>query len=340
MIYNKKTITVLREILTTRRSTQRLPIWFMRQAGRYLPEYQKVMAHVQDFLEACYTPEIVEEVTLQPIQRFDLDAAIIFSDIMTVPDALGFEVVFKRGYGPQINAKTRREVTLEWSLEKVSPVLESIKRVRKSLSPNKSLIGFAGSPWTVATYILEQEKKITDIFALHRSGDNSVAKLIDEIVSFTTVYLKKQVEYGVDILQLFDSNASGLPVDLFETFIVEPTQRIVKELRKHHPSIPIIGFPKGAGVLYTHYALTTGISAVSVDYSIPSQWIKNNISGVVQGNLDPFLLAYDVEGALKCAGEIIADLRDKPLIFNLGHGIIPPTPVDNVYRLVDFVRSF
>ncbi|WP_346017240.1 uroporphyrinogen decarboxylase [Anaplasma phagocytophilum] len=331
---------MLREILTTKRSIQRLPIWFMRQAGRYLPEYQKVMSDVQDFLEACYTPEIVEVVTLQPIQRFDLDAAIIFSDIMTVPDALGFGVTFKRGYGPQINKNTRREVTLDWSLKKVSPVLESIKRVRKSLPPNKSLIGFAGSPWTVATYILGQERKITDIFALHRSGDNSVAKLIDEIVSFTTVYLEKQIEYGADVLQLFDSNSAGLPVDLFETFVVEPTRKIVKELKKQYPSIPIIGFPKGAGVLYPHYAITTGVSAVSVDYSIPSQWIKNNISGVIQGNLDPFLLAYDVEGALKCAAEIITNLRDKPLIFNLGHGIIPSTPADNVHRLVDFVRSF
>ncbi|MDD9361900.1 MAG: uroporphyrinogen decarboxylase family protein, partial [Anaplasma sp.] len=151
------------------------------------------MSDVQDFLEACYTPEIVEVVTLQPIQRFDLDAAIIFSDIMTVPDALGFGVTFKRGYGPQINKNTRREVTLDWSLKKVSPVLESINRVRKSLPPNKSLIGFAGSPWTVAAYILGQERTITDIFALHRSGDNSVAKLIDEIVSFTTVYLEKQI---------------------------------------------------------------------------------------------------------------------------------------------------
>ena len=341
MMFNQKeSISVIRKTLVEQKKQNTVPIWFMRQAGRYLPEYQEVMKNKSDFLEVCYNPELVETLTLQPVSRFDLDAAIIFSDIMVVPDALGFKVKFIRGVGPKILNSTVRDVHISDFLEKVSPVLESIKRVRSVLPKSKSLIGFAGAPWTIATYILGKSKKITDLIELHRSGKGNLPELIKLITTFTITYLEKQIESGADILQIFDSNAAGIPVDLFHEFIITPTREIVSALKSKHPSVPIIGFPKGAGPLYIEYSKMTAVDAASIDYTVPIEWISHNISGVVQGNLDPYLLAYDIDAALKESYAILRSLADKPLIFNLGHGVLPATPVENVANLVDFVRNF
>ncbi|MFV9838430.1 MAG: uroporphyrinogen decarboxylase [Aaplasma endosymbiont of Hyalomma asiaticum] len=340
MFNQKENISVILKTLVEQKKQDTVPIWFMRQAGRYLPEYQEVMKDKNDFLEVCYSPELVEELTLQPINRFNLDAAIIFSDIMVIPDALGFKVEFIRGVGPKIsNCEIKDARTVDF-LEKLNPVFESIKRVRNVLPRSKSLIGFAGAPWTTATYILGKSKKITDLIVSHRSGKRNVSELIQLITEFTITYLDKQIESGADILQIFDSNASGLPVDMFREFIIAPTKKIVSELKKKHPLVPIIGFPKGAGSLYIEYSMATSVDATSADYSVPIEWISNNICGVVQGNLDPYLLAYDIDSALKDASVIMRSCANKPFIFNLGHGVLPITPVENVANLVDFVRNF
>ncbi|MDB1135483.1 uroporphyrinogen decarboxylase [Candidatus Anaplasma sp. TIGMIC] len=339
MFDSKEHTNRLRASFQTTKNTQGIPIWYMRQAGRYLPEYQKAMHGRENFLSACYTKDLVTEVTLQPIERFDIDAAIIFSDIMVVPDVLGFDVQFYRGHGPKINIETRQIRCVEESLNLTIPVLESIRQVRSILHESKALIGFAGSPWTVATYILGHEKNTTELIRRHRSGDTSISNLIEEITNFTALYLRKQIEYGADVIQLFDSNAGGLPFDLFKSFVINPTQKIVAEIQSSFPDIPIIGFPKGAGVMYKDYSSHSGVQATCVDYSIPPYWIKDNISCAIQGNLDPSLLAYDIDTAISKASEIVSVLKNKPLIFNLGHGIIPSTPPDNVKRLTDHVRS-
>ena len=339
MMFNQKeNISVIRKTLIERKKQKKTPIWFMRQAGRYLPEYQKLMEGRKNFLEVCYSPNLVEKLTLQPIDRYDLDAAIIFSDIMVVPDAMGFEVEFIRGKGPKILNSSISYSCKETFLEKVNPVLEGIRKVRKVLPNSKALIGFAGAPWTMATYILGKDKKITDLVDLHRSGSNTVHNLIESITEFTLVYLEKQIENGADILQIFDSNASGLPVDLFHEFVIQPTKKIVSSLKERHPLIPIIGFPKGAGTLYIDYSKNTSVDATSIDYTVSPEWIEKNISGVIQGNLDPFLLAYNIDSAIKNASVIMETFSDKPLIFNLGHGVLPSTPVENVANLVDFIR--
>ncbi|MGN7678417.1 MAG: uroporphyrinogen decarboxylase [Anaplasma sp.] len=340
MFSSKEQAKVLKRTLQERKFQGRIPVWFMRQAGRYLPEYHKVMGGIEDFLQACYTPEIVEEVTLQPVMRFDVDAAIMFSDIMVVLDALGYGMDFKRGYEPKVLGRHSKN-SLNDAISKLSPVFEGIKRIRKSLPEEKTLIGFAGSPWTVATYIFGSRKGFFDMRKneLLSTEIPSLRETIDEIAELTSLYLVKQVESGVDVLQLFDSNVSVLPVRLFEEFVIRPTKEIVSSIRSKYPDVPIIGFPKGAGVMYKRYSEETGVSAVSIDYSIPVQWIVENIGCPVQGNLDPFLLAYNLEKSNESARKIVKKLRDKPLVFNLGHGMLPETPVENVESLIRAVRE-
>ncbi|MCU7611191.1 uroporphyrinogen decarboxylase [Anaplasma capra] len=344
MFNSKKQSRVLERVLTQKKRQEKIPIWFMRQAGRYLPEYHKSMNGFHDFLEACYTPDIVEEITLQPIKRFDIDAAIIFSDIMVVPHALGYEIDFIRGSGPKVGGIFHQNSTDE-AIKNLQPIFSGISRVRKSLSIDKTLIGFAGSPWTLATYILGKENNFfkirksryyTDSNSTH---EDEITQLINLLTDFTSHYLIKQIESGVDVIQLFDSSASVLPVELFEEFVILPTKRIVDSIHSKYPGFPIIGFPKGAGVMYKRYSDETGVSATSVDYSIPLTWISSNISGVVQGNLDPFLLAYNKELSKDHSLKIVKELGNKPLIFNLGHGILPETPIQNVEDLINSIRK-
>ncbi|MGN7661241.1 MAG: uroporphyrinogen decarboxylase [Anaplasma sp.] len=340
MFSSKEEARVLEKTLQERKPQGRIPVWFMRQAGRYLPEYHKVMGGVENFLQACYTPEIMEEVTLQPIRRFDVDAAIMFSDIMVVPDALGYGVDFKRGYGPKVTGSLSTN-SMDGAVLRLSPIFEGIKRVRKSLPGDKTLIGFAGSPWTVATYVFGGEKNFFNM----RKGELldietlPIRRVMEEITQLTSLYLVKQVESGVDVLQLFDSNVFVLPVRLFEEFVIGPTKEIISYVHSKYPYTPITGFPKGSGVMYKRYSEETGVSAVSVDYSVPIAWIKENLNCPIQGNLDPFLLAYSRDRSDESAREIVRELRDKPLVFNLGHGILPETPLENVESLIRTVRE-
>ncbi|GAT76780.1 uroporphyrinogen decarboxylase [Ehrlichia ruminantium] len=320
-----------------------IPIWFMRQAGRYLPEYQKIAKNAPSFLEMCYNPEIVKEITLQPIERFNLDAAIIFSDILVIPDALGCKVTFTKDKGPELKEISSYQeinnISNSEILSHLSNVFQSIKEVRQCLHKDKALIGFAGGPWTVATYMIGRDKNFSKIKEMCYIKNRNLEKIIDKITEVTISYLIKQIESGVNVLQIFDSNAGVLSCEEFERWIINPTKEIISSVRKTYPDFPFIGFPKGAGVLYKKFTQETNVSVTSVDYSVPMSWAKENIPSIIQGNIDPYLLAYDKEGAISQAKKIINTMKEEPLIFNLGHGIIPSTPVENVQALVEFVKS-
>jgi uroporphyrinogen decarboxylase len=323
------------------------PIWLMRQAGRYLPEYLALRAKAPDFLSFCLTPELAAEATLQPIRRFGFDAAIVFSDILVVPHALGQRVAFREGEGPVLDAlrddRDVRKLELGCVAERTAPVRETLRQVRAVLPPDVALIGFAGAPWTVATYMVEGGTS-RDFVRTKRwafADPTSFAGLLDCLVSATTSYLFGQVEAGADAVQLFDSWAGVLPESEFRRLVIEPTARIVRAVKARHPTVPIIGFPRGAGVLYEAYAGDTGVDAVSVDSTVPRAWAREHLQArhAVQGNLDPVLLLAGGSVMATAARAIVATLRDGPFVFNLGHGILPETPPETVAALVEVVRG-
>ncbi|MBD0391956.1 uroporphyrinogen decarboxylase [Wolbachia endosymbiont of Pentalonia nigronervosa] len=336
---NKKTL--ITDIITKGNSGKKVPIWLMRQAGRSLPEYRKAVEGISNFIEMCYNTELITELTLQPIKRFDFDAAIIFSDILIIADVLGCDVNFIRGVGPRI-VPIRSSVELKDLLDiekKLLPILASLKRVKTQLPKEKSLIGFAGGAWTVASYIIEGGSSKS--FSKVRSFDSAeLRNIIKKITEATIIYLIKQIEAGADVVQLFDSNAGVLSEDLFREYVINPTERIVSAIQDKFPNFPIIGFPRGAGSLYKDYCEQTGVSAVSIDYDVSVEWAKMNLKIPIQGNLNPSLLAYNKEQALKEAKHILDCFRDLPFIFNLGHGVLPDTPIENISALVELVRNY
>jgi uroporphyrinogen decarboxylase len=323
------------------------PIWLMRQAGRYLAEYRAVREKAGGFLDLCYTSELAAEVTLQPIRRYGFDAAILFSDILVVPDALGQRVSFREGEGPSLEPiTTERELSRLDSHntgEKFSKVFETVARLHNSLPRETALIGFCGAPWTVATYMVAGEGSSDQAAArLWAYRDRTgFAKLIDILVETSIDYLDGQVRAGADALQIFDSWASNLPEDEFDTWVVAPTQRIVRELKARHPEVPIIGFPRGAGENAKRYVETTQVDGIGCDTAEPLSAMRAlGESGVaVQGNLDPLLLVAGGESMERRVKEILGAMRGLPFIFNLGHGIVPQTPPENVKRLVALVRG-
>ncbi len=333
-------VKVIREKTKNRKKS----IWLMRQAGRYLPEYHDVVKKSNNFIDLCYTPELVIELTLQPIKRFDLDAAIIFSDILVIADALGYNVEFIKGVGPKIASMVDDShlKTVEETLRKLSPIAEAIKQVRKLLHQEKALIGFAGGPWTVASYIIEggSSKQLSQIKRMCYTKKHDFEFLMRRLINITIAHLIEQIKSGVDVIQIFESNAGLLTEELFETWVIEPTKEIVSSIRSRYPEFPIIGFPRNAGLFYKKYALQTNVSAISVDYSMPIEWVKNNLELPIQGNLDPYLLAYDKEKAIMQAKRIVDCFVDRPFIFNLGHGVLPDTPTENVSELVKFVTNY
>ena len=323
------------------------PIWLMRQAGRYLPEYRALRAKAPDFLSFCLTPELAAEATLQPIRRFAFDAAIVFADILVVPHALGQRVEFREGEGPVLAAirdeRDIRKFEPGRVAERSAPVRETLRQVRAALEPDIALIGFAGAPWTVATYMVEGGTS-RDFARTKRwayADTSSFAGLIDCLVSATTSYLLSQIEAGADAIQLFDSWAGVLPEGEFQRWVIEPTARIVRALKARHPTVPIIGFPRGAGVLYEAYARDTGVDAVSLDSVVPLAWAREHVQThhAVQGNLDPVLLMTGGPAMTTAARAIVAALRGGPFVFNLGHGILPETPPEHVTALVEAVRG-
>ena len=316
------------------------PIWLMRQAGRYLPEYRTLRERIPYFLVFCMTPELAAEATLQPIRRFGLDAAILFADILVVPHALGQQVSFTEGEGPAL-APLGKLQPAEVA-RRVAPVWDTVRRVKGELAKEVALIGFAGSPWTVATYMVEggTSRDFNNVRYFAFNKPEGFQLLIDIVVEATITYLKGQIEAGADAVQLFDSWAGVLPEAEFRRWVIEPTRRITEALKKAHPTVPIIGFPRGAGVLYEAYRRESGVDAVSLDQTVPLAWARDRLQSVgpVQGNLDPVLLVVGGEPMEAAVRDIRAQLGHGPFVFNLGHGILPQTPPENVAELVALVR--
>jgi uroporphyrinogen decarboxylase len=322
------------------------PVWLMRQAGRYLPEYRALRAQAGDFLKFCYTPELAAEATLQPIRRFGFDAAILFADILLVPDALGQGVRFIEGDGPRLDAIRSHEDLVRLNERATRPkfarVFETVARVRQGLPRETALIGFCGAPWTVATYMVGGQGSADQIEArlwAYRDAQG-FQRLINLLENVSVDYLSGQIEAGADVVQIFDSWAGSLPDEQFRRWVIEPTRRMVARLRERHPAVPIIGFPRGAGVRARLYAAETGVDGVSCDTAMPLEFVARELSGrtVVQGNLDPLLLVTGGQALDRRVAQILAALSHQPLIFNLGHGIVPATPPEHVGRLVELVR--
>ena len=318
----------------------------MRQAGRYLPEYREVRSRVSSFLDLCRTPEHAAEVTLQPLRRFDLDAAIVFSDILIVPFALGQKVEFVEGEGPKL------EPIRDWDDLKrlqpdgletvVAPVYETVERVVAELPEHVPLIGFCGAPWTVASYMVEGagSKDQAAARTLAYRQPELFQALINLLIVSSVTYLQGQVAAGARVLQIFDSWAGSLAEDEFQLWCVEPTRAIVRAVKAASPDIPIIGFPRGAGVQAEHYARATHVDAVSCDTSLPLGYIRSHLQSLlpVQGNLDPLLLLAGGAALDRRVDTILATLGSGPFVFNLGHGIQPDTPVEHVAQLVARVK--
>ncbi|MGY8959685.1 MAG: uroporphyrinogen decarboxylase [Alphaproteobacteria bacterium] len=321
------------------------PLWLMRQAGRFLPEYRAIRKDVPSFLDLCYTPELATEVTLQPIRRFGFDAAILFSDILVVPHGIGQEVWFEEGEGPKLTAL--RDASDIDRLrpgaihDTVGPVYQTVRNLSKALPKETTLIGFAGAPWTVATYMIEGGSS-RDFFKAKSwaySEPERFQKLMDILVEATAAYLIEQANAGAEVVQLFDSWAGVLPKQMFERWVTAPTTRLVELFRDAHPDIPIIGFPRGAGLNYESYAEKTGVTAIGLDTTISGSW-ATQLGLPVQGNLDPTYLLTGGEAMVAATREILDGYGDGPFIFNLGHGVNKDTPPEHVAELVSTVRSW
>lgn len=319
----------------------------MRQAGRYLPEYMDIRKSVNSFLDLCYDPEKVSKVTLQPINRFGFDYAIIFSDILVLPNCLGWNIKFENGIGPILNKFESDKDLAYFHKEydaKIQNVYDAISNVKSKLPSDIPLIGFAGSPWTVCVYLFEGsmiDKNFISSKKMIYQNRNTAKKLIDFITQNTILHLKAQIKAGADIIQLFDSWSGLLSEKDYDDFVINPTKQIVSKLKKDFPHIPIIGFPKGSGFLYERYIKKTCIDIISVDQFIPLAKMKNwSKKLIVQGNLDPIVLLTDqttIEGKVK---KILSTIPKDNYIFNLGHGILPSTPIKNVEFLVKYVKDF
>lgn len=323
------------------------PVWLMRQAGRYLPEYRQLRERAGSFLNLCYTPSLAAEVTLQPIRRFGFDAAILFSDILVVPDALGQKLWFEEGAGPRLEP-----ITTSAHLQQLNParagtkfeqIYETVSRVRSELSDDTALIGFCGGPWTVATYMVAGEGTADQAPArLWAYGEpQGFGELIDMLVEVSADYLNGQIEAGAQAVQIFESWAGVLPDHEFQRWVIRPTVKLVSAVRRRHPHVPIIGFPRGAGPLYSRFVQETGVNCVGCDTSLPLDWIAENLQplAAVQGNLDPLLLVTGGEPLRERVKVIIEALAHRPHVFNLGHGVVPQTPPEHVADLVRYVRG-
>jgi uroporphyrinogen decarboxylase len=324
------------------------PIWLMRQAGRYLPEYRETRAKAGGFLDLCYTPALAAEVTLQPIRRYGFDAAILFADILLVPDAMGQAVRFAEGEGPLLDPIRSPADIARLSATATRPkfdrVFETVQRLRQDLPDETALIGFCGAPWTVATYMIEgrgsKDQTAARLFAYR--DPVGFQRLVDLLVEVSTDYLSGQVKAGADALQIFDTWAGSLPDDQFDRWVVQPTRRIVEAMHERHPRVPVIGFPRGAQGSALWYVAETGVDGIGCDTAMPPYMMAEAFEDekvVVQGNLDPLLLVAGGEALDERVDEILELMAGKPFIFNLGHGIVPETPPEHVADLVRRVRA-
>ena len=323
------------------------PVWMMRQAGRYLPEYREIRARAGGFLDLCFTPEFAAEVTLQPIRRFNFDAAIIFSDILVIPYALGRDVRFEVGEGPRLDPLDTPDkvgtLATNGDFTKLEPVFEALRRVRRELDPKIALIGFCGAPWTVATYMVAGQGTPDQAPArlMAYRHPEAFAKIIDTIVTNSIQYLLGQLKAGADVLQIFDTWAGVLPPREFQRWSVEPTKRIVDGVRNQVPDAKIIGFPRGAGALLPSYIDATGVDAVSIDWAAEPSLIRDKVQRrvAIQGNLDPLVLIAGGAALDRAVDDVLANFGAGRLIFNLGHGIQPETPIAHVEQMVKRVRA-
>ena len=321
------------------------PVWLMRQAGRYLPEYRELRAQKGGFLELCYDPEAAAEVTLQPIRRFGFDGAILFSDILVIPHALGQDLWFETGEGPRLAPPLSGMdlSALTPTPSRLAPVHETVRRVAAALPPQTTFLGFAGSPWTVATYMVagQGSKDQAAARAMAYRDPARFGAIIDAIVAATIDYLSDQIAAGVDAVQLFESWAGSLSPAQFERWVIAPNAAIVSALRARHPDTPIIGFPKGAGGKLAAYASEIGVNALGLDETVDPVWADRVLpAGLpVQGNLDPLALLTGGAALDDAVDHIRAAFAQRPHIFNLGHGITPDVPVEHVERLLRRLRG-
>jgi uroporphyrinogen decarboxylase len=321
------------------------PIWLMRQAGRYLPEYRALRAEKGGFLDLATDPAAAVEVTLQPIRRFGFDGAILFSDILMVPWAMGQDLSFGVGEGPRLTP-----ALVDHALEgltaapvRLEPVYATVRGVKAALPPQTTFLGFAGSPWTVATYMVagRGSRDQGETRRLAYRDPVAFGTIVDAIGDLTVDYLAKQIECGVEAVQLFDSWAGSLSPAQFERWVIAPTAAIVAKLKARHPDVPVIGFPKGAGGKQPAYARETGVDAIGLDETVDPEWANTALPAdlPVQGNLDPLALIAGGEALVEAAQHILRAFEGRPHVFNLGHGILPDTPVDHVAALLEIVRS-
>lgn len=325
----------------------RPPIWIMRQAGRYLPEYREVRKKAKNFIEFCYSPDLATEVTLQPIRRFGFDAAILFSDILVVPDALGLPVQFVENEGPKLQpldpALQFSELHHEIDLERVGPVFEAIRRIKSSLPAETTFLGFCGAPWTVASYMIAGKgtPELAPSRLLAYRNPLYVQQLIDRLVDASIAYLNKQAEAGVDALQIFESFAGALTGLDIGKFSIDPIARIIKGVRKSYPDMKFIVFGRGSGGNHVRYARETGANAVGLDWGVDPNWAAKAVQSIlpVQGNLDPLAVVAGGETLDRQTDSILEAFSGGGHIFNFGHGIVPETPIENVERVLRRIRG-
>lgn len=335
------------DVLSGKRPEQ-TPFWYMRQAGRYLSEYRAVREKAGGFLDLCYTPDLAAEVTLQPIRFFGTSAAILFSDILVIPDGLGQKVWFEQGHGPRLEPVRTldelKQLSVDRVLEHLAPVMETVSILSRELPSDVALIGFAGAPWTVATYMVQGAGSSDQAMAKRwaYSDPDGFSQLIDMVTEATIAYLQAQIDAGAEAVQIFDSWAGGLPESAFATWCIGPAKRIREALAKSHPGIPVIGFPRACGPLYPRYFRETGVDCVSMDQGMSSVWAAQNIQpiGPVQGNLDPQLVCAGGSAMREAAIAILEAFADGPHVFNLGHGFVPDTPREHVAELSELVRNW
>lgn len=326
--------------------SNRVPFWFMRQAGRFLPEYKATRATASGFLDLCFSPEKAAEVTLQPLRRFGMDAAILFSDILVIPYALGVDVRFAEGEGPIVEVTDSKQridaFEMDRVAERLAPVAQTVRLVKKDLPQDAALIGFCGAPWTVACYMLQGKsgKEFAKARQFAQAEPEVMQSLIDKLTDASIKYLRMQIDAGAEAIQIFDSWSGLLSSAQFAKWCIAPTIKIVAALRKSHPHIPIIGFPKGAGLFLKHYA-QTGVDCFGIDMNTPMAFAKEHAGGkCLQGNLDPLLLCYDLQGALEETKRILDVMGKDPFVFNLGHGMIPEMPIAHVEALSTLLKEY
>jgi uroporphyrinogen decarboxylase len=334
------------EVLAGRRQAVP-PVWFMRQAGRYLPEYRELRAKAGGFLDLCFTPEWATEVTLQPIRRFGFDAAILFSDILVVPHALGRTVTFEVGEGPRLqpldDAAKLNTLATQADETVFAPVYEAVRRVKAALPANVALLGFCGAPWTVATYMVAgrgtPDQAPARILAYREP--QAFARMIDILVDVSSRYLIEQLKAGADAVQIFDTWAGVLPPREFARWSIVPVRQIIENVRRAIPDAKIIGFPRGAGASLAHYVDQVPVNAVSIDWMAESSFVRERIQSriAVQGNLDPLALLAGGAALDRAVDDILESYGKGPLIFNLGHGILPETPIAHVEQTLRRIRG-